>query len=492
MIDPARIASRGLSPLFSPAECALMSSARVAVVGGGLAGLTAAWALNTGRIRTTVFEASGRLGGRVQTDASLIPGKLVEAGAELIGMNHPTWRAFAASFGLPLLKLSQESDYRAKNLRVQLRFGNTELSPAEKKRLHKALEPCLLKMGAEAKPINPLQPWAAKNAKSLDARSVAERLDEPDLFGRKSSLARSYLELLLVNDQCAPTSKQSYLGLLSALSAHRMGSDMLGFWTYTETHRCESGNQQLASRLAAKLADVRLHSPVVSLQVTGDGVRVGFQKNKIVKYEQFDYVVLAAPPTVWPKIVSAPPFDPRKFTMAHGPAVKFISTFELPFWLASGRAPSALWDRLGSVWEPTDGQPSTKKGFGLTAYSGGDLVLKGKAYPPRMEVLFPGYGSKVKRQLMVDWPNRRWIRTGNSVPAPGQVTTVGKNLNAPYQGRLFFAGEQTSPGFFGYMEGALQSGVRASSQIAYALLTECRRGDSRAALRTRSSRTPVA
>ena len=34
--------------------------------------------------------------------------------------------------------------------------------------------------------------------------------------------------------------------------------------------------------------------------------------------------------------------------------------------------------------------------------------------------------------------------------------TVARNLSRPFQGRLFFAGEQASPGFFGYMEGALE------------------------------------
>ena len=59
------------------------------------------------------------------------------------------------------------------------------------------------------------------------------------------------------------------------------------------------------------------------------------------------------------------------------------------------------------------------------------------------------------------------------MPAPGQVTTIAKNLSSPFAGRLYFAGEQASPGYFGYMEGALTSGVLAAYRIAAAAQLAC-------------------
>jgi monoamine oxidase len=59
--------------------------------------------------------------------------------------------------------------------------------------------------------------------------------------------------------------------------------------------------------------------------------------------------------------------------------------------------------------------------------------------------------------------------TGYSVPAPGEVTTIGRTLADPFGDRLFFAGEQACPGFFGYMEGALLSGVTAGRRIVQVL-----------------------
>ena len=56
-------------------------------------------------------------------------------------------------------------------------------------------------------------------------------------------------------------------------------------------------------------------------------------------------------------------------------------------------------------------------------------------------------------------------RSSRSFPAPGQVTTIGPVLEAGL-GRLHFAGEHCCPAFVGYMEGALQSGVRIAKKLA--------------------------
>ena len=45
-----------------------MSHRRISIIGGGLAGVTAAWQLHQlGHTEVTLFEASGRLGGIVET-----------------------------------------------------------------------------------------------------------------------------------------------------------------------------------------------------------------------------------------------------------------------------------------------------------------------------------------------------------------------------------------------------------------------------------------
>ena len=66
----------------------------------------------------------------------------------------------------------------------------------------------------------------------------------------------------------------------------------------------------------------------------------------------------------------------------------------------------------------------------------------------------------------MDWPSDPWVKGSYSFPAPGEVMTLGPQLQQPLAGRVFLAGEHTCYAFVGYMEGALQSGARAAKRIA--------------------------
>jgi len=219
----------GLAP-DGLAACPRLGATRVAVVGGGFAGLAAAWYLGQCGVRVSVFEASDRLGGRVHSDYTFIPGKVAEAGAELIGANHPMWIELAAYLGLELVEVSGEEDYERAGLRVRMRLGDRDLTDADRKQLLDELEPVIDAIGRDARPVDPVHPWRSPNATDLDRMSVADRLDE--LVGPASGLARAALEFMLGNDNCAPPANQSYLGLLALVSAGRMGDDEEGMRGY--------------------------------------------------------------------------------------------------------------------------------------------------------------------------------------------------------------------------------------------------------------------
>lgn len=72
--------------------------AHVVVVGGGIAGLAAAWELVRGGARVTLLEASGRLGGKLHADE--IAGVPVDLGAESVLARRPEAVALARETGL--------------------------------------------------------------------------------------------------------------------------------------------------------------------------------------------------------------------------------------------------------------------------------------------------------------------------------------------------------------------------------------------------------
>src|SRR5262245_54714933 len=74
----------------------------IVVVGAGVAGLNCALELADAGIRSTVYEASGRIGGRMFTNATYFDQRQVtEWCGELIDTDHATIRGLAKRFNLP-------------------------------------------------------------------------------------------------------------------------------------------------------------------------------------------------------------------------------------------------------------------------------------------------------------------------------------------------------------------------------------------------------
>ncbi|HLL21108.1 MAG TPA: FAD-dependent oxidoreductase, partial [Kofleriaceae bacterium] len=81
----------------------------IAIVGGGIAGLTAAHFLAHAGVRADVYEGSMRTGGRMYTHRGLPGDQLVELGGELIDSDHVVVPLLAASFGLTLDDLVEDT-----------------------------------------------------------------------------------------------------------------------------------------------------------------------------------------------------------------------------------------------------------------------------------------------------------------------------------------------------------------------------------------------
>src|SRR5579864_3722928 len=79
---------------------------RIAIIGGGIAGLSAALTLQDAGIMSTVYEASGRVGGRMHSDTtSWLNGQTSEDCGELIDSKHKTILGLANRFDIPTADL---------------------------------------------------------------------------------------------------------------------------------------------------------------------------------------------------------------------------------------------------------------------------------------------------------------------------------------------------------------------------------------------------
>ena len=455
---------------------------RIAVIGAGFAGLMAAHSLSSAA-NVSVFEARDRLGGRVWTQFHETSHLAIEAGAELIGYNHPTWLMLAKHFDLGLTVLTTEEAFTSLDLEMPLSLDGRVLSPKETKRVYEEMEPAIANICAEARKLSdPYKCWEAANARELDDRSLSDWIGKQDC----SSLAKRALEAQFTNTNGVSTKRQSYLANLAAIRGGALHGRPDDYFTQSETVKCEQGNQTLARRLADAIVsaggEVATGTPISLVDVRADKVVL---KTAAGKELEFDYVVLAIPPSLWPTTTSAgaitiTPAIPTEFHMSMGLAIKYLSDLEARFWFGAGQSPKGMSEAIGMTWDGTDNQiQMSDQTVELSLFAGGhaareavDLLNKsGKRaldahYAGELDKIFTGYSKNLTGEPeFICLPTEPWTLAGYSFPAPGEVTRIGQFLNRPYHDRLIFAGEHCCLPFFGYMEGALQSGLAAASAI---------------------------
>jgi monoamine oxidase len=434
------------------------ASQSVAIVGAGFAGCAAAWALRNAGFGVTVFDAQGRAGGRVESSPSIVTGRIIEKGAEMIGRNHPYWVRFANMAGLGLMIFTPEDEEGGGMLDGPLILKGHNYDEKEQKALYEGMKEVFDGWVKQAKAIvDPWQPWTTPNAATLDAQSLAQNIPakaRPDV--------KYAIETEFENNNTLKVSNQSWLAILAQIAAG--GGD--GFFEETEMFRCSAGNQRLASWLLGPL--VVQPGKVKSIEVSNT-VTLGFEGDKTAG--PFDYVIVAVPVATWSTISVDKAGFPFK-AIASGPATKYLAPIATRFWITQGLSPRGSSDVLGMTWDGTDNQADTA-GFDLTVFAGGSAASSAIAkkgtdayFKPLISALYPGF--ETPGGTFVNWPANPAIGTGYSCPAPTQVTQIQKTYSTPYKGRLIVAGEHTSPAWFGFMEGALESGIKATALVAEA------------------------
>jgi monoamine oxidase len=432
---------------------------RVIVVGAGFSGLAAAYELSKAGYDVTVVEARNRVGGRVISFSDLVPGKNVEGGGELIGINHPHWIRYAEQLKLHLIKATESDD------EAPIVLGGKRLTADESEALWKEMEDAFAKVDADASTVKtPTEPWTTPNAAALDARSFGAFIDGLSV----SPNCKLGLHTLMISDNGVVTANQSYLGDLAMIQG---GGGGKSYWLDSETHRCGGGNQQLAKKFAEAIGATKVlqRMPVRTIAVTNNGVRVTLADGKVL---EADDVILTAPPSTWNRIAIEPRL-PLTLAPQMATNVKCLIAVKGRFWERAELSPELLSDGpVSMTWDGTDGQPGGPAA--MVAFSGANAAdqcrewrpeSRGEQYMATLEPVYKAIRSNFVKYRFMDWPSDPWSKASYSFPAPGQVTAQGPTLRGGI-GRLHFAGEHTSYAFMGYMEGALESGAAVARRIA--------------------------
>ncbi len=444
---------------------------RIAIVGAGIAGLNAAYKLKQAGVRATVYEGSGRIGGRMYTGYDVLaPGLATELGAEFIDSGHTEMHALVAELGLELMDTKGPSEETF--VQETYVFGGRRYSEAE---VVAAFRPVAARMQADYDSIGEVVDFQNDGgAGELDRTTLADYLVQVGATG----WLRQMIEVAYVTEYGLDSDQQSALNLLFLI-----GLDVSdGFHTLGESderYKVRGGNQQVPVALAQRLeGQLRLEHRLEAITTDCNGYRLTFaQPNGAVHDVSADIVLLALPFSLLREValrVALPPWKHKAIDeVTYGTNAKLMLGFERRVWRDLGFGGNAYSDQpYQSCWDNSRLQ-NTVVG-GLTLYSGGQPgVAVGQGTPqeqaarmlPGVNQTFPGAAAAFTGQVVrFHWPTYPWTKGSYTSYAPGQWTTIHGAEILPV-GNLFFAGEHCSYQYQGYMNGGAETGATAAGWI---------------------------
>ena len=460
----------------------------IAIIGGGIAGLHCAYQLKKAGIPSTIYEASGRTGGRILTHYNNTMGIDIypEFGGDFLDSDHADMLNLVKEFKLDLIDLEKEKE--EKHLTAEVFYFDNRNIP-------------------EKEIIREFSKIAGKIKSDID--SLGENYDSTDAVALDNTPLDKYIESLkcskwlksILNASFAAEyglecSEQSSLNMLSMINPDTTKGFQV-FGGSDERYRVKGGNSKVTEALSKKLGDeaIKKNYHLASIEDTPDSkYQLTFEnKEKIIA----DYVVLALPFTMLRTI----PMNLKSLTeqkkkaiteLGMGNNTKLVLAYDGSPWK---EAPNHFTGRLtqAEISNGWDGgyNKDPRNPYGVyVCYFGGnpsqklsDISFKNPIAPPshvwktelpdatvtrlskEMDKSFPGSHKKfINKHVFVNWIQFPYTKGSYSCYKTGQWTTIAGEEIKPI-GNVFFAGEHCSRDFQGFMNGGAETGRMAAEEI---------------------------
>lgn len=492
----------------------------IAIIGGGLAGLTAALTLKDRGYAATIYEALESIGGRTRSDQpfkqdmGLQPAcgschtvnlpvdstwegnQVTDVFGELIDTGHTTMRALAQRFGLPLIDLLASEP--AGSTETYYFFGGY-YSKADADRDYAALYG-IIQADIRAAGYPTTYDRSKAGGRALDSMSIYDWIESRVPGGHRSAFGQ-LLDVAYTIEFGAETTEQSALNLLYLLGYSLSKTEFSVYGESDERYRIANGIEELPKAIAQEIFGT---SPLMLgwkleriAQRRGGGYDLtfgtGFPDFRTTRTETADIVILALPFAALRTLdYSAAGFDALKDRsireVGSGHNGKLHLQFARRRWNDTGpwgKSGGSSYSDTGyqTTWEATRGQPGPM-GI-LVNYTGGATTDALYLHHPYGNTTDKNSGvtqdaKRFLQQVEPVFPGISAVWTGRAAGAVPHLNPLW-NCSYPYykvgqyqafagyeavpQGRVFFAGDHTTVDFQGWMEGAARSGVRAANEV---------------------------
>lgn len=464
----------------------------IAVIGGGMAGLTAAHFLRLAGVRADVYESSMRLGGRMYTERDLLgeSGQLVEMGGELVDSDHLVMMAMCRSFGLHLDDLIADTE----GLRQDSFIFHNGAFPT----------PSASMLLDESDIVTAFQPVAMKMADAValeDDDAEFARIDDmsiPAFLQEECGLApttmiRRLLEISYLEEYGLEPEEQSAWNMIYLID-YEEPDPFRVFGDSDERYHIHEGNDALPARIAELIPEDRIHlgHALTKVVKNGDLYDLTFSAGGDEVVVTVTRVIYALPFTRLREVdLAASELSDDKLAViteiGYGTNAKLMMQFtdrhweKAPFMSGGGvitdvgdtPSESSLGSGLQTVWATSRGQDGDE-GI-ITNFVGGQRGIEmGAGTPesqaqivlPWLETIWPGITAKYvpNSAIRMHWPSYEHTKGSYGCYKVGQWQLFYGTEGAR-EGNQHFCGEHCSEDYQGYMEGAAETGTLVAAEI---------------------------